>query len=691
MIRLPAALVLLLGSGLVAGAAPVPKDPTRDLEGNPLPKGATAHLGSLAFRGARISAVRFSDDGKRVLGWSGWSVFTWDAASGRLIETKSFAPKDEALRGEVRLVAGGRVFCTETHRHAGPMGEPVSAVVVRDRVTGREVRRFPCSDDIAFAPDYVPAQHPPSAAVSADGRYLALVSKADKAVDVFDTDTGESLHSQPIAAYHGGTVISPDNKTLYIYDATKPIRRCELVSGKDLPDLDGTGPTTDRVAVSPDGKRVLTRGTFFAKDEARAVQSVERESFLVLRDTVANKTIRKIELGAIPIEFAFAGPGAALVVSLKQWSPTSTVYVLSRWNVETAKKEWEVVAPAHSHLTVSIDGKRAALLRNNCVTHTFDTATGKPVADVAAHGAAVAWVGFSSDGQTVHTAGETEIMSWTLKGERKTLATPPELRHDRFQSFAPGAPLAWVTYSLSEKKSELVGWDTAKNAIGWRVPLGDTVPERLFTHDSKQIIGIGWNQDANNWNVSVFDGPAGKKLHRWDLKTKRETHLWPGLALTGDGKQLVLGDVSVKALDVTTGKEQLALSADTIPPVRAPGMPPLAISRDGTRWAVIQRDEDTGDSALNVHEVKTGKRLVSYKLEMPLYNPALLFSPNGKSVVLWTIWGWVLVFDTDSGAPRRSLEAREARPTCAAFSPNSASLAVGYQDGTTLLWDLTAK
>jgi WD40 repeat protein len=53
------------------------------------------------------------------------------------------------------------------------------------------------------------------------------------------------------------------------------------------------------------------------------------------------------------------------------------------------------------------------------------------------------------------------------------------------------------------------------------------------------------------------------------------------------------------------------------------------------------------------------------------------------------------VCDAESSAtPPRKLDGHSGsnyRAWCAAFSPNGASLAVGYADGTALVWDLSAK
>ena len=93
--------VFALGLGLLLGcttlAAPVPRfpaDPTKDREGNPLPKGATARLGSLAFRGPNMqrSCVLL---GRKAVGLDpGKQLFSWDANTGRPLETKSLDPAD---------------------------------------------------------------------------------------------------------------------------------------------------------------------------------------------------------------------------------------------------------------------------------------------------------------------------------------------------------------------------------------------------------------------------------------------------------------------------------------------------------------------------------------------------------------------------------------------------------------------
>jgi WD40 repeat protein len=69
----------------------------------------------------------------------------------------------------------------------------------------------------------------------------------------------------------------------------------------------------------------------------------------------------------------------------------------------------------------------------------------------------------------------------------------------------------------------------------------------------------------------------------------------------------------------------------------------------------------------------------------------MLFDPSGTRLAVWNVQASVLVYDAEGFAEPRKLRTPDASPSCAAFSPNGASLAVGYQNGTALIWDLTAK
>ena len=408
--------------------------------------------------------------------------------------------------------------------------------------------------------------------------------------------------------------------------------------------------------------------------------------------------VRKIELGETPIEFAFAGPDAVLVLTWKRKPPLSATHTLSRWNLTTGKREWEAVNPyTMDRLTVSPDGKRASLLHSQHVIHTFDAVTGKPAASVAAHAGPVAWVGWSADGRAVHTASGDDIMSWTLKGERTATAAPRGLSGGRLVPFVPGGPLVWVAPVAGEdKKAELVAWDFAAGAVAWRLPVGEKVPDRVYSHDGKQVVALCWDKDVKGWRVTVYDAPGGKVRHERTLTTPNAMGpTWsPGLALSGDGKRLFVAAADVQALDLATGKQERFADAG---PTRAEGgysePPPFAVSSDGARLVVFphpREDAPRGPAVLNVHEVKSGKRLASHELE-PLHLPGVAFAQTGKHVAVWSVWGTVVVYNAESDAKPRKLTVAGARPTCAAFSPNGASLAVGYQDGTTLLWDLTAK
>src|SRR3989442_7375102 len=90
MRRLSAIAVLLVGSMTAADA---PKEPARrDLEGEPLPPGVLARMGSARLR--HVVSTLFTSDGKALIGIGdrGSSIYVWDVGSGRLVKKIEYAP-----------------------------------------------------------------------------------------------------------------------------------------------------------------------------------------------------------------------------------------------------------------------------------------------------------------------------------------------------------------------------------------------------------------------------------------------------------------------------------------------------------------------------------------------------------------------------------------------------------------------
>ena len=132
MTRLLSCAALLLAIVEILPAAPVPAtptDPTKDREGNPLPKGAKARLGSLTYRGPTTSGLTFSKDGKRlyaterdrVVRWDPDSgekkpdprnnrLLVWEADSGKLLVARPFDPAIPANSYASSCVAGDRII-----------------------------------------------------------------------------------------------------------------------------------------------------------------------------------------------------------------------------------------------------------------------------------------------------------------------------------------------------------------------------------------------------------------------------------------------------------------------------------------------------------------------------------------------------------------------------------------------------
>jgi WD40 repeat protein len=539
-------------------------------------------------------------------------------------------------------------------------------------------------------------------AASADGKYLAVAPERAKTIEVFDMEAGKRLYTQTLKEPGGNVYISPDAKTLYVVEDEEPLRRFELVSGKELSAVADTTGHIDLIIASPDGKRLLTREIVERRNTKGDVVEREHGKFLVIHDAVANKTVGKLEVDGTPFDFGFAGPEAVIILAANtHLSKFAWVYTISRWNMDTVKREWEVpslyLSAAYLRwLIVSPDGKRVAVTDRRCVTNLYDATTGKKLFEPSSHDAEVSWVGFSRDGERITTVAQDGVRTWTPTGERKSAASLPELALGRVNPGRFSEHLVWLAPTEDGKSAELIGWDREKSKIGWRMPLDDEdYYDRVLTCDGKRVVRLTPKKKSPLWDVTVYDGPAGKKLHTWSFKPPQTGEGGSGpTALSPDAGTLFIGgENGITAFDAATGKEQSRLDINGIRRVESTYYnSPLALSPDGSRIAIVTENMRGRGQTLRVYDVKAGIEVATHELGV-VYSPGLRFSPNGKQVVVWTdIWGAaVQVCDAESSLtePRKLNGGSCTR--CVAFSPNSASLVVGYDDGTALVWDLAAK
>lgn len=110
--RLSLVIFLLITLTNTAIAADDGQTVRSDLDGDPLPPGAVARLGSLRFRfGQPIFSLAFSPDGKRLAGCSSRQILVWDAATGKRLHEFKFDTVDIRL---VRFTAEGKILALAT-------------------------------------------------------------------------------------------------------------------------------------------------------------------------------------------------------------------------------------------------------------------------------------------------------------------------------------------------------------------------------------------------------------------------------------------------------------------------------------------------------------------------------------------------------------------------------------------------
>jgi WD40 repeat protein len=660
-------------------AAQPDRPPRLDGNGDPLPEGAVARLGTIRFQpGCSVSAAALSPDGTTVaaVGFGGKDgiVELLDTKTGKSIRQFhlrvddarqiQFTPdgKGVLLNGYsgVRLIDGvtGKVTRTLEIDNAQDSSLAVSAdgkqlavqplqfvenapVSVRDLKTGKEVVSLPgrgaACKGLAFAPDGKRLLLW-SVLPTAQGRGMIIDYNARTALACIDVATRKIVGETTTAAARFAA-LCPDGETVAIEAANqKSVRVRHLPTGAERCAIP---VKSSRFAFAPDGKALFT---------------VDESGRATLWDASKGTRIRTLEGAVANKDFTILGlskDGQTVAVLDGGWDSAAAVVV---WNAATGKR---LARPAGHEGTVTClaygpGGKRLVSGSIDRTVRLWDPGTGKQLRLLTIHKEAVTAVAISPDGKLVASssrAGPTRVCNLA---DGKSVA--------EFAGPAPGLPEKGTVLTFSADSKLLFAGGGAPEVLAWEVASKKEVV-RLKTGNDGAVMALGdGGALALTANGEIRDESTPERLQVWVPAKKQAA---ASLILRG-------GDIGSVRCDAAI------------------------FSPDGRLIASSQVSEyqgirpSYGDARLRLWERRSGEPIRTLG---PIITRILAFSPNGRLLAsgeagrsghLRVGYGsGVVVWDILTGDRVGSLP---VTPQCIAFSPDGLHLATGDRDHCVLIW-----
>jgi WD40 repeat protein/serine/threonine protein kinase len=643
---------------------------------------------------ARVTFATFSPDGRCVLTLAPGpdrSAIVWEAATGKLLwRLQLSSPWDSRFVGPQANWAGDipeyrqADFSPDGSWIVTAFGEyPDCTARVWDIVTGQE--------KLVLKGHEGPVG---SARFSPDGKWIVTAS-LDRTARIWDAGTGKEVH---VLRGHSGGVLSAQ--------------------------------------FSPDSGRVLTAGEGWlyavTPDKGYHVvvidaNSVERVAARIW-DTATGKQLAPLQLGAITSKVALSPDGRKVVTAGDRSGGDISCFTPRIWDAATSKVVHVLEGPQRGDvlaIAVSPDSARLATAGANHTVVLWDMATGKELITLRGHAKAVLGVIFSPDGRHLASASDDgTVRLWTVPTggptgprvewfARSRVSFSPDGR--QFLKIRPeGAATFWDS-PAGKKVREVrhAEWLHAKKPPGGSFMVGNGFREpasvAVFSRDERRVLiasldrEMAWIHDSRTGaELAVLQPRQPRPAHPAGLVFPANSNFGYGfnnLEFNPAGTQVLASSLSGSAylFDAATGKEQFVLTEKGGSPcfyaIFSPDGRRVLTTPDALRpttaglqlWPA-RRD----NTAASVWDAATGKQLAN--LQPSQAQPGgkytvLAFSPDSQRVVGACPDRTVRIWDAADGKERVVIRGHAKVINSAILSPDGRQVLTASDDLTARLWD----
>jgi WD40 repeat protein len=674
-------LMLLSHFVIVGSAAAQPAKPPRlDFNGDPLPDGAIARLGTTRFQVPdERGPFALSPDGTTVVSANGrmpvgTQLDFLDTSTGKSLRKLDLPDSDPH---SMQFTSDGKTLVL-----ASP-----SSIKLVDAQTGKVVRSMDSKNDWDS-----------SFALTAEGDWVAVQQLQyvhNAPVTIWDTKTGKEVASLPgRGASCKGLAFSPDGKRLLLnsrvptqVDASAPSMSFGpdvALACIDVPTQKIVGETTVGIGQSvvpcPDGETV-------------AIEAGDRQSVHIRHlPTGVERCIIRVKRPS----FVFAPDGKTLFTVDESGQGTL-------WDAIKGDKirrldgalvhVWGVRI-----LGISKDGGTIAVLdgdRGSLATVVvWNAATGKRVSRPTGHEGAVTCLTYAPDGQLLASGSlDKTVRLWNpATGEHLRILTVHE---DEIRAIAISPDGKLLASSSNDGEMRLSNVADGQTVAAFRGPDKGAVA-LTFSREGTVLFAGGYSPEVLGWEI-----PSGKEVVRFktgDYGAVRAFGNGGALALIANGG--ITNEEKPECLQVWNSKEQKLAASITFPnePDSRIFCHAAIFTEDARMIASCQiaRNRIHLSGGFHSPKLRVWERLSGQLIRTlaPTVSRSLAFSPNGRLLACRGVpmrerkevfyGNDVAVWDVLTGELVGTLP---VTPEHIAFSPDGLHLATGGPDNGILIWE----